>query len=94
MRSRRSLKLSHTQTSVPCGTLNNLRFGYSGMRFQIRVSIQGSGLSLSNFLQNQSSSGMATEILVGLFGFLPFQGLFDLLAQCSPFQKWGYDAIP
>ena len=25
MRSRRSLKLSHTQTSVPCGTLNNNR---------------------------------------------------------------------
>ena len=24
MRSRRSLKLSHTQTSVPCGTLNKL----------------------------------------------------------------------
>ena len=24
MRSRRSLKLSHTQTSVPCGTLNNI----------------------------------------------------------------------
>ena len=23
-RSRRSLKLSHTQTSVPCGTLNNI----------------------------------------------------------------------
>ena len=26
MRSRRSRKLSHTQTSVPCGTLNNGRF--------------------------------------------------------------------
>ena len=25
MRSRRSLKLSHTQTSVPCGTLNTIR---------------------------------------------------------------------
>ena len=24
MRSRRSLKVSHTQTSVPCGTLNNI----------------------------------------------------------------------
>ena len=24
MRSQRSLKVSHTQTSVPCGTLNNL----------------------------------------------------------------------
>ena len=26
MRSRRSLKVSHTQISVPCGTLKNLKF--------------------------------------------------------------------
>ena len=29
MRSRRSLKLSHTQTSVPCGTLNDHEFNTS-----------------------------------------------------------------
>ena len=29
---------------------NKLRFGYSGMRFQIRVSIQGSGTRISGYL--------------------------------------------
>ena len=29
---------------------NKLRFGYSGMRFQIRVSIQGSGIRISGYL--------------------------------------------
>ena len=28
---------------------NKLRFGYSGMRFQIRVSIQGSGTRISGY---------------------------------------------
>ena len=28
---------------------NKLRFGYSGMRFQIRVSIQGSGNRISGY---------------------------------------------
>ena len=35
MRSRRSLKLSHTQTSVPCGTLND-----------VLPSLPGEGMSL------------------------------------------------
>ena len=36
MRSRRSLKLSHTQTSVPCGTLN---YTYGDEKYIIHVYI-------------------------------------------------------
>ena len=40
MRSRRSLKVSHTQTSVPCGTLNELFLYYCA--WQSELGHQGS----------------------------------------------------
>ena len=54
---------------------NKLRFGYSGMRFQIRVSIQGSGTRISGY---PLRSLVFTESAAALAG-----GLGDSAFLCS-----------
>ena len=58
MRSRRSLKVSHTQTSVPCGTLNSLY----AIVFQLPVillTMEGTEKSESSYY---SAIGIDTQV--------------------------------